>query len=173
LSSSADGHTEGSNIDQLRKFLHDLSGPFQLKSAQETNEVEIDIDDMARETAVNVRYLTAYTLLASGNLLILAFELMKEIGKTDRNPVCEFLRHCRNAAAHGGWFQFKGKEPTRPALWGRFAVNREMQQTPLFLRLDGRGLLGPWDPIRMLWDIEQQYPDLFPPERVYEDLFST
>jgi hypothetical protein len=37
--------------------------------------------------------------------------------RNDHSPVFEFLRHCRNAAAHGNRFHFTNREPSRPAKW--------------------------------------------------------
>jgi hypothetical protein len=37
--------------------------------------------------------------------------------RNDKSPLFEFLRHCRNAAAHGNRFNFKDWEPSRAATW--------------------------------------------------------
>jgi hypothetical protein len=37
--------------------------------------------------------------------------------RNDQSPIFEFLRHCRNAAAHGNRFHFNCIEPRRPAQW--------------------------------------------------------
>ena len=56
----------------------------------------------------------AFKKIAAGGLLIVA----KEITEPDRtkDELWEFLRHCRNAAAHGGSFNFQNGEPKLPIL---------------------------------------------------------
>lgn len=73
----------------------------------------------------------------------------------------EFLRHCRNAAAHGGKFHLLNGEPCRPANWGRFSIVASMHGTPLVFNQGSAGLLSPGDPLRLLWDIEQTYPGIY------------
>jgi hypothetical protein len=93
-------------------------------------------------------------------MLVLAHELCKGKAAHDTGPLWEFLRHCRNAAGHGGKFNFKHGEPRRPAKWGAVEIVLGLQGSPLFKGADGVGLLGPADPILLLWDIEQAYPTL-------------
>jgi hypothetical protein len=38
--------------------------------------------------------------------------------------------------------------------------HQELHGTPLFDSLEEPGLLAPGDAIRLLWDIEQAYPDM-------------
>lgn len=163
-------HESKANLSFLKENLSNICGPLQLKSLQYENHIEIDIDLITKEALNNHQYLLSYMLLFAGQLLILAYELMKEIAEIDKKPICEFLRHCRNAAAHGGKFNFLNGEPKNKAEWGRFKIVTSLQDKPLFRRPDGKGMLGLGDPIRLLWDIEQTYPNLIPSERIYEYL---
>lgn len=82
-------------------------------------------------------------------------------GKNDRgkDPILQFLRHCRHAIAHGGKMTFKGSEPTHPASWRGLKITRDLAGTPLFKTLNDieAGLMWPGDVIALLWDIEQSY----------------
>ena len=135
-----------------------LLGPLQLRCDFQGNFIEINPDELAKELVENHRYIISFEMRAAGSLLILAYELCKSYH--DQSPLWEFLRHCRNAAAHGGNFNFLHDEPRRPARWGHFHIDSSMQGTPLFKGEDGVGLLSPGDPIRLLWNIEQAYPQM-------------
>ncbi len=109
------------------------------------------------------RYLGDHVLRHAEHLLILAWETTEEF--RDTGPLWEFLRHCRNASAHGGSFNLKYDEPRRPAEWGPFQITQELHGSRLFASRDEsgvitQGLLHPGDPIRLLWDIEQAYPKM-------------
>jgi hypothetical protein len=91
--------------------------------------------------------------LSAGALLILAWETTRALHKV--NPAWEFLRHCRNAAAHRGQFNFRQNEPRRPAVWRSMTITSALQGTLLFT--DGRepGFIGPGDVLRLLADLER------------------
>ena len=67
---------------------------------------------------------------AAGALLIVAYESTKQFH--DRGELWEFLRHCRNAAAHNGRFHFRRNEPRYEAKWSSLDVTKPLQGTPLF-----------------------------------------
>jgi len=137
-----------------------LIGKLSPYSKFEKANIHVDIDELAEDLWNNFKYLLPFQLKASGILLIAAYESSKQF--SDKKPLWEFLRHCRNAAAHNGFFNFRKGEPSRPAQWGEFQINATMQGTPLFIGegKDGPGLLAIGDPIRLLWDIEQSYPNM-------------
>jgi hypothetical protein len=137
-----------------------LLGPLELASSVQTDRVLLNAEEIANEIAANVKYLSRYLLLAAGNVLVLAHELCKDKPAHDQSLLWEFLRHCRNAAAHGGLFNLHGGEPYRPARWRTLEILPGLQGSPLFVGEDGRGLLRPADPVLLLWDIEQAYPAL-------------
>ncbi len=143
-------------IDVLSKIL----GPLELKSEFKGNHIKVEVDDIANDLMNNASYLIRFTLLSGGSLLILAHEISKYKPWHDKGPLWEFLRHCRNSAAHCGLFTFRDNEPKRLAEWGHFRIERALQNSPLFKDEKGLGLLSPGDPIRLLWDIEQAYPDM-------------
>jgi hypothetical protein len=91
---------------------------------------------------------------------MLAYETCKDSPVRDQAPIWEFLRHTRNAAAHGGRFTFRNNEPCRPADWRSISLDAGLEGTPVMKGADGRGLLSPGDPIALLRDIEQAYPGL-------------
>jgi hypothetical protein len=79
---------------------------------------------------------------------------------SDGGPLWEFLRHCRNAAAHNGKFYFKKGQPDKPAEWASIKLEASMHDLSLFDLPKVKGLLSVGDPIALLWDIEQAYPNL-------------
>ncbi len=136
------------------------AGPLQLTSKHQNMPIEIPLDLIEEETGSNYSYLLKFTMrAAAGNLLILAHEITRSYH--DNTPLWEFLRHCRNAAAHNGNFRFSRDEPRRPAEWGPLHIEKSMQGTALF-PIDEKttGFLGAGDAIRLLWDIEQAYPNI-------------
>jgi len=158
--SAADTEQKRAQIEEIAKELQKLLGPLELKSEYQGDHIIVDVDPIAKELATNIHYLAPYFLRAASNLLILAHEICKDEPYHDQSPLWEFLRHCRNAAAHGGKFTFLNNEPRRPAQWGKFNIITGLENTPLFKGEDGIGLLSPGDPIRLLWDIEQAFPNM-------------
>ena len=149
---------EQTSIAEMSSNLCKLLGPLELRSEYGDNHISVDIDALARELVSNHSYLISFHMLAAGSVLILAHEICQDKPYHDEGALWEFLRHCRNAAAHGGIFAFQGCEPRHDAAWGRYIIKRPLQGTLLFKDVDGVGLLSPGDPIRLLWDIEQAYP---------------
>lgn len=137
-----------------------LLGPLQLRSEFQGNTIDVPLDELGSEIATNVMYLGAWLGRASGSLFVLAHEMTKGAAYHDNGPLWEFLRHCRNATAHGGRFSFRRNQPRHLAEWGRFRITQALQGTNLMKDRDGKGLLSPGDPIRLLWDIEQAYPEM-------------
>jgi hypothetical protein len=148
-------------LETLRSHLAKLSGPLELRSEIQDELITVDIDGIARDLFENTIYVGAWTMPAAGSIFIVAYEMAKEQGWSDReDPLWEFLRHCRNAAAHRGRFAFRGKEPTWLARWGHLEITHSLEGTPLFTDAAGNGLLSPGDPIRLLWDLEQANPQM-------------
>jgi hypothetical protein len=142
------------------EFLRWLNGPLEMRSEFTGDRIGVDVDDIAREILHEHMYLLPFLLRASGSLLILAHETTKDEPYRDTGPLWEFLRHCRNAAAHRGVFHFVHGEPRRPAVWGHLRIEASLQGLPLFKGEDGHGFLSPGDPVRLLWDVEQAYPSM-------------
>lgn len=134
-----------------------IAGPLQLRSELQGNTIDVDVHEMATEIAGNSTYLSSSLMKSAGSLLIVAHEISKDKPWHGTTPLWEFLRHCRNAAAHGGTFNLIYGEPKRPATWGPFQITSSMQGMSLFKGVDLNGLLSPGDPIRLLWDIEQAH----------------
>lgn len=74
----------------------------------------------------------------------------KELAKT---PECQFFRHVRNAASHGGVWFFRNHEPSRPAIWRGKSASRSLQGHEIFDPRDS--IFKPGDALILLWDIEQ------------------
>jgi hypothetical protein len=147
--------------DKQQRHLGFLLSPLELKSAVLPDRLNIPTDIVAKELASNVMDGIRHVLVSAANVLILAHELCKDKAAHDTGPLWEFLRHCRNAAGHGGYFNLLNGEPKRPAMWRSLEILPSLQGTPLLqAEQDGAFFLGPADPILLLWDIEQAYPGL-------------
>jgi len=137
----------------------ELHPPLELVSELENQRIRIDAPATMLELMRNTGHLLpSLKRTAAGSLLIHAFEQTQPFH--DRGHLWEFLRHCRNAAAHGGRFNLRHGEPLRPAVWGRFSVTASLQGTWLIATEEAAGLLAPGDPLRLLWDLEQANPKL-------------
>jgi len=79
----------------------------------------------------------------------------------DEDRFWEFLRHCRNAAAHGNRFNLLHDEPRRPARWHHLEITKVLQGQRLFRQEPDEGeLLLPADPVHLLWDLERANPHM-------------
>jgi hypothetical protein len=137
----------------------ELHPPLELVSELENHRIRIDAEETMLELMQNTSHLIPFLKrTAMGSLLIHAYEATEQFH--DRTPLWEFLRHCRNAAAHGGRFSFQHGEPRRPAIWGRYRIDASLEGTWLAATEDAAGLLAPGDPLRLLWDIEQATPNM-------------
>ena len=142
---------------QLRAIL----GPASLRSEYQQDSVCVKLGDVAYDVMIDPLYEIGFLMRSAGSLLILAYEKCPD-ELAGAQPLWQFLRHCRNAAAHDGLFDIKPpkKKPLPPAVWGRFRIELALNDTPLFKDGMGPGMLSPGDPIRLLWDIEQAYPNI-------------
>jgi hypothetical protein len=152
--------SDAAKLAELKSGIAKALGPLELKCESHPTRISIDIDLLASEVATNSGYLASFLMRAAGALLVLAHEGAKEEPYHDTGELWEFLRHCRNAAAHGGRFTFVGPEPRRQARWSSLEIARSLEGIPLFKNDQGIGYLSPGDPIRLLWDIEQAYPKM-------------
>ena len=144
--------------DVRKNFLeHDgkrlLLGKTSLKSVFQGNNIDIDIDEIASELINHYQYLLPLQMKAAGNLIIMCYQISKD-KYDDKSEIWNFFYHCRNAAAHGGLFNITNIKRF-PAKWGKIEITRALNKTNLFIVPDEGGLIGPGDPIRLLWDIEQ------------------
>jgi hypothetical protein len=138
-----------------KKQLTPQIGKIELQS-KHNDPIKINIDELG-----NILFndhqkpLEEFIRMSSGGLLILAWEITTDLHSKD--PLWEFLRHCRNAAAHKGRFNFLGNEPKRPASWNNLEITRDLQGKPLFPDLDQEGYLETGDAIYLLSDIESNF----------------
>lgn len=142
------------------ELLEEILGPLKLRSEFSADPIVVDVETLASEIFQEHEYLLPHLVRASGSLLILAHETTKDEKYRDTGPLWEFLRHCRNAAAHSGGFHFTPGQPKRPAIWGHLRIDATLQGRPLFKGKDYQGFLSLGDPIQLLWDIEQAYPEM-------------
>lgn len=144
--------------DPSRRTVTRLFKPLSLKNHLQTDPIEVNPDELAAELFDEHHYLLPWFVRANGILLILAYETCKS--SSDESPLWEFLRHCRHAAAHGSAFNLKVGQPRLPAAWGELTITRALNGSPLFRESNATGLLLMGDPLRLLWDLEQSFPEL-------------
>ncbi|MCF6360892.1 MAG: hypothetical protein L3J29_09055 [Cyclobacteriaceae bacterium] len=122
-------------------------GQLSLKSVNDNQNIEINIDQLSNEFFNNSDYLLERQLRAAGILIVMAYELTKDGDiKTD---LWNFFYHCRNAAAHGGSFNITNRKRF-PAIWKNLDIKITDNGTNLFKDKDGNGLIQPGDPISLL-----------------------
>lgn len=135
-------------------------GRLQLRCGVDGTKIPLSLDQFAKDVVAHSQYLAKHTMYAAGVVLVMAYEMNADKPWNDRGPLWEFLRHCRNGVAHGGNFNLASGQPKRPASWGPFNITRALNGTPVFRNETSAGLLFPGDPIKLLWDIEQAYPQM-------------
>ena len=137
----------------------------RLHSKALAGEVGASLDESSRSASTDepLARLMETMAAAAGDLLILAHAATTQY--RDQSPLWEFLRHCRNAAAHGGRFFIDEKkgEPRRPAEWRGFRIELSLQGKPLIETPATPGFLGRGDPIVLLHDLEAAFPQLIRP----------
>jgi len=157
-----DPATEGlreSEAQELARFLEErVAGVSRLGCASDRPVVQNDPDVIARELNEYSPTVPGRSMTAAASVLIVAYEVSKEANRVTQAEDWEFLRHCRNAAAHKGRFIFKNGEPRRAAAWAGLVITRELEGLPLFEDGSKTGLLQPGDPVRLLWELDERYP---------------
>jgi hypothetical protein len=175
---------EGFNTGELETYINSLSGNDkdawesvyrggrtglfgkpELESKVTGQGIKIDTELLAKEIfekhEAPVNYVNR---MSAGSLLILAWEVTESYHTKD--PLWQILRHCRNAAAHNGRFTFhpsvlnSSGNLKYPAKWRSLEVLSSLQGQPLFFTPPTPGFLGAGDPLYLLWDIEQAYPNI-------------
>ncbi len=126
-----------------------------LRSKANSQHIALDIDELA-DIAANQQSLVIeeFATQAAGSLLVLAWDTTAESHTCE--PEWEFLRHCRNAAAHNGRFHFLHNEPRRLAIWRGLEVKNELEGRNLFRVNEGDPFLGPGDVLVLLSDLEKK-----------------
>lgn len=149
---------------ELRENIAKLRGPLKLRQTGKQDVISVTADDVAIELIVDHAYhLEVGALAALCGILILAWELTAAYHPKgrDNGPLWEFLRHVRNAAAHGGRLRFERGEPVYVAEWRGIRLTFAEHQGAHLLATNNRaGILSAADPIGLLWDIERAHPNL-------------
>jgi hypothetical protein len=118
--------------------------------------VKVDVSQLARTVFSDSEpVIRNFNLQSAGSLLVLAWEHTEDIHTND--PLWEFLRHLRNAVAHGGRFHFLYKEPVRPAIWRSKSIDRSLQDAVVFGAPVDTGFLAVGDVLHLLADIDTQF----------------
>jgi hypothetical protein len=158
LDQALDAVTTG--VEDLDAGIRKLREPLSLLAACDGTRIDGPVGLTARELAENYQTILPALLPSLGSVLMLAHEIVKQQLPGRHDPILEFLFHTRNAVAHGGRWNFINGHPKYPAAWRPFTLDVTMHGQPLFKDSKGSGTMGPGDPIRLLWDIEQAYQSL-------------
>lgn len=146
--------------DQIRSVLKSESGALigvQRLGSIFNDGIKVDTQKLSQELFNEYKKpVSAFATMSAGSLLILAWESTLEFHTKD--PLWEFLRHCRNASAHNsGRFNFLYDEPKRKAQWRSQKIVPNLQGTKLFKDIDAQGFINPGDALYLLADIEQKF----------------
>jgi hypothetical protein len=136
--------------------------PLALRSDFQDNSIQINLEEIGEEVFTEYPYLFNSGLgeYPARMLLLSAYEIKKEVMEKEnfkQDKIWQFLRHCRNASAHNGYFFFEKNEPKYESSWGNLKIDKSMQGKKLFKTKETDGFLSIGDPIRLLWDIEQKF----------------
>lgn len=135
-----------------------LLGQQQLTS-KTANGIIVNTEELASEILTNyeegIKY---FNRVNAGGVLILAWEVTNDYHS--HHELWEFLRHCRNAAAHRGNFNFLSGEPKRLARWRSLEIGSDLQDRPLFPDPPTDGFIGIGDVLYLLADIEVAFPEI-------------
>lgn len=151
---------DDSKLNDLQASVDKLLGPISLAVTGDHDRLDLSIGPLAKEFVANHAYLMTHLVHAALNAFVMAHEVTKHKAYRTTNEKWEFLRHCRNAAAHNGLWSFQNGEPRRPAKWRTIELDPSMDNKPLLKRADGTGFLNLGDPIALLWEIEQDNPGM-------------
>ncbi|MGN7203935.1 hypothetical protein ACTHQF_06645 [Pedobacter sp. SAFR-022] len=92
------------------------------KSGSRIYPVEKNVKKFLAETNEMV-YIMNNTLIHS---IVFIGDLIQQANLSNHSPEFEFLRHLRNAMAHGNRFHFKNNEPKRAAFFNEFKLTSEL-----------------------------------------------
>jgi hypothetical protein len=154
---------EGINSDLAKRALKEgassgvtpLLFRAQFKSKVQPQPLEIDVDQISHELFDSGHYLSGFVIRAVSGSLIVAHEMTRKF-QSKKDSEWEFLRHCRNAAAHGDVFDLRDGEPKQPAEWRGLRITRQLNGTRLFATDDQEGLLLPGDVILLYQDLQHK-----------------
>jgi hypothetical protein len=132
---------------------------YQQLASNTAKEIRVNIEELAQELLTNYKEgIKYFNRVSAGGLLILAWEVTNNYHS--HHDLWEFLRHCRNAAAHRGHFHFLRGEPKRPARWRSLEIVPALQGQPLFPDPPTNGFIGIGDVLYLLADIETAFPEI-------------
>ena len=148
---------DGRNVQAAQRVfsggITELLSETQLASLV-SDPIKVNVSELAAVVFIdNEAAIQHFNLQSAGSLVVLAWELSDPFHTHD--PAWEFLRHVRNAAAHGGRFHLLGNEPTRPASWRGRNITRTLEGTPLFNAPVATAFLGIGDVLHLLADIDR------------------
>ena len=103
-----------------------------------------------RDHSIYNRALASVLAIQASRTLEERLGVAKWLHLRQSNPSAEYLRHVRNACAHGARWNFRPHEPSRLAEWRGNRLSREMHGYPLWGPQFTRG-----DLLLLLWDVEQ------------------
>jgi len=129
--------------------------PANLQNSFNKDSILINDDTMLERLGDVDSRLNAVSKM-SNMVVVMAFEILPSYVRYNNEELCNFLYHCRNAAAHGGVFNIKN-EKRFPAKWKGLSIKPSSNGLNLVVDSKGIGFLRPMDIILLLLDIEKKY----------------
>ena len=145
---------------EIATGIRSLLSPLNLAVTGDKETLDVSIEFVAKEITLNHDYLLPFQVRAASACLAMAHEITKYNACRSNEKKWEFLRHCRNAISHNTKWHFLNREPINEAEWRGIKLEANMHGEPLFVLADGSGYLKLGDPIALLWDIENEYPNM-------------
>jgi len=139
---------------QTTKLIYD----FDLKSLRDNRTFKIDAEEISALVFDDSDLVVPKLPKASEVLLLSCFEEVRE-SHDMKDELWNFFYHCRNAAAHGGYFNIETNNKRFPAKWSSFEITHKLNKTRLIHNDIEGGFLGYYDPIIFLNEIEKKYFD--------------
>ncbi len=125
-------------------------------SGKVTPNIAIDMGQVHAQCVSGA--LTADTAVKSLCCMLLNTAYSVAEPHNDQSPEFEIFRHLRHAASHGNTFNFRDREPKRPAKWGTLVLDHPHKGTtnPLFGVECIGTTISPADALALLHEIEQR-----------------
>ena len=135
----------------LQSFGLDPGSTMEFGRHDGTLHPPLDVADSVRRIRGNPQFNLDYV----GTFLMATISLVADRFSQNhyftKSPEFEFLRHVRNAIAHGNRFHLRRDEPRRPAYFRGFEVSKALQGRELFWEF-----MGPGDALDLLDEVERQ-----------------
>jgi len=142
----------------LQSFGLDPGSTMELGRRDGTKHPPLDIHESVRRIRGNPQFNLDYVGVILMATISLVADRLSRNAYFNKTPEPEFLRHIRNAIAHGNRFHMRSDEPRRPARFHDFEIAKSLEGTRLFW-----DFMAPGDVLDLLQEVESQLTALATP----------